>query len=280
MGILNTILGGAIATAQQAGQNAFNADQAAINRDFQREMSNTAFQRQVHDMQLAGLNPALLYGSGAGSGASTPAGSAATAAGGPDIATSLLVGKQMKLLDAQTEKTLNEAGLVSRETAWKDKLSDAQLREIESRIGVNSAQVNSMEYDNAVKKSQELLNKENLRWIGRLNEAQIKNMNASSGKALAETAILELEKSLGHRLSSSELLAVADTLAAILGVNPSANGGMLGAIRRRSARRAPTPEESAGLGGRTGYTPPRKRYGTDVPGSRRTRYGSPSGGGR
>ena len=60
----------------QKQQNAFNAQQAELQRQWEEHMhdreleeSNTAFQRQTKDMLAAGVNPALLYGSGAGSGA-------------------------------------------------------------------------------------------------------------------------------------------------------------------------------------------------------------------
>lgn len=63
-------------TGKEREQNAFNAQQAQMNRDYQTEMSNTAYQRAVSDMQNAGLNPALMYGNG--SAASTPTGSNAS----------------------------------------------------------------------------------------------------------------------------------------------------------------------------------------------------------
>lgn len=55
---------------------ATNIYQSEANRRFQREMSNTAYQRQKEDLIKAGLNPLLMTGM---SGASTPAGSTAQA---------------------------------------------------------------------------------------------------------------------------------------------------------------------------------------------------------
>lgn len=55
----------------------FEALEAQKNRDWQTEMSNTAYQRAVADMKKAGLSPLLFYANG-GAGASTPAGGAAS----------------------------------------------------------------------------------------------------------------------------------------------------------------------------------------------------------
>lgn len=65
-------------TGAEREANAFTAEQAQIDRDWQTDMSNTAFQRQVADMQRAGVNPALMYGGAGSSGASTPSGASAS----------------------------------------------------------------------------------------------------------------------------------------------------------------------------------------------------------
>lgn len=54
----------------------FNAEQSSINRDYQTQMSNTAYQRASADMKAAGLNPMMMFGSG--SAASSPSGATAS----------------------------------------------------------------------------------------------------------------------------------------------------------------------------------------------------------
>ena len=53
----------------------FNAEQARLQREWQTEMSNTAYQRAMADMEKAGLNPILAYSQG---GAQVPGGAAAS----------------------------------------------------------------------------------------------------------------------------------------------------------------------------------------------------------
>lgn len=95
-------------TGAQREANDFSAQQAQLNRDFQQEMSSTAYQRQISDMQAAGVNPALALG-GTASGASTPSGSAASSASPApamsmsDIMAIAMLPAQMKMLDQQVK---------------------------------------------------------------------------------------------------------------------------------------------------------------------------------
>lgn len=69
----------------------YNEQQAQLNRDFQMEMSNTAYQRAVKDMKAAGLNPTLLFAGGHSASSSTPSGSQASYnVGGGDTASDMI----------------------------------------------------------------------------------------------------------------------------------------------------------------------------------------------
>lgn len=77
----------AISIMMNREQNQFNAHQAAAQRAWEENMSNTAHQREVADLKAAGLNPILSAG---GTGASTPVGSNATSANFTGVDTSIV----------------------------------------------------------------------------------------------------------------------------------------------------------------------------------------------
>lgn len=86
-GFLGSIVGAAgsaltgplVAGGAALADMAFSSNEAGKQRRFQDTMSGTAYQRAVADMRAAGLNPALMYGSG--SAATTPAGAMGSSPG-------------------------------------------------------------------------------------------------------------------------------------------------------------------------------------------------------
>lgn len=91
------IIGGGLS---YAGGESRNSAQTAMSReqmDFQREMSNTAYQRAIKDMRTAGLNPIL---AGKLGGASTPAGAM------PQLADTITPGIQSAMSISQTQSNV------------------------------------------------------------------------------------------------------------------------------------------------------------------------------
>lgn len=113
--------------------SAFNAWQADVNRDFQRDMANTAHQREVRDLRKAGLNPILSARHG---GAATPPGATATAGEFSPTARAIQSqqAKAQLQVAAATEKDLNSAAA----------LKDAQTQDLrytqEERLQVLKAE--------------------------------------------------------------------------------------------------------------------------------------------
>lgn len=117
--------------SDQAGvARQFNSAEAEENRIFQMQMSNSAYQRAMHDMRSGGLNPILAYRQG---GASSPVGSSASASG-PSGAMGV------------AQNIAGSAARAGVSTAMAAKRLDADLENIEA--------------DTAKKKSERVLNVE------------------------------------------------------------------------------------------------------------------------
>jgi hypothetical protein len=145
----SSLLGGAMARSGQNSANSSNARQSALQMLFQYNMSNTAHQREVHDLKKAGLNP-ILSGTG-GQGASSPAGSSAhyenAKGAGVAAANNTLNAVSTALVNAtQSNKLRADADNVKAQTATEQQrpaLVSAQTGQAQSGTDLNRANTSS-----------------------------------------------------------------------------------------------------------------------------------------
>lgn len=130
---------GAHLTGSQKEANAFNAEQAQKQMDFQQQMRDTQYQSAVNDMRASGINPALMYGSGA-SGNVAPSGAMASsvAPSEPDVIGLLGQIQNLRLLGAQARKLKTEADLNEQEISE----SRERVGQIRANVGYIMANTN------------------------------------------------------------------------------------------------------------------------------------------
>lgn len=114
-------VGGTFGSAKEAAEwnlerqkeiMAYNSAEAQKNRDWQKMMSDTSYQRAMEDMQKAGLNPILAYQQG---GATTPGGASASATAAhrdPDTHTSSHGSNSSESMSALLKMAENIAGAI------------------------------------------------------------------------------------------------------------------------------------------------------------------------
>lgn len=113
----------------------FSAREANKNRDFQREMSDTSYQRGVADMRAAGLNPILAAKLG---GASTPGGAMATI---PDLGATMVSAKQAETAETQMESNVEKQSMEIEKLAADIEATEAQTQVLKAQLPKIEAEV-------------------------------------------------------------------------------------------------------------------------------------------
>lgn len=181
--------------------NVWNAREASKNREFQREMSNTAHQREVRDLNASGLNPLL---SGRLGGSSTPSGDRAEMRDiSSGVASGLAVARQraeLELLRAQEHKTVAETHTIQqglderttgqafrigilRDQARLAEMSVPQRRDMfEQELAKAKAEISSLQATAA--RTDALRALDELAKAGAINEAEFEEMIKTASPAM------------------------------------------------------------------------------------------------
>lgn len=157
--------------AMQLQAQGFNSSEAQKQRDFEKSMSDTSYQRAAADLKAAGYSPLALLGSG---GASTPSGSAAhsnsaTSHGaasehvGSSIASgliSLIGGVISSGMSTATKLAVAAASNASSEAISNNRLANARsllATKIASSSALNAARTRDANSSSALKDTQAAL---------------------------------------------------------------------------------------------------------------------------
>uniref|UniRef100_UPI004048AE69 hypothetical protein n=1 Tax=Mariniflexile sp. TaxID=1979402 RepID=UPI004048AE69 len=185
--------------------SAFNAGQAALNRDFQRDMSNTSYQRAVVDMKAAGLNPMLAYSQG---GASTPSGSSANAVQPPAMQNARAAGVNSALATMQAQQVRTQIDNTAAQTRNLDADTENKKAENPYRLGLAGEQ------NARVAQMRQAMEKDNA--LTSLTDAQTKriayeiNNLVSTGRNIDADTLIKKVTELGLHLSIPEKIALHD----------------------------------------------------------------------
>lgn len=204
-------------TGEQKAMNQFNADEAQKQREWEQQMSDTAYQRQVADMRAAGINPAMAMGSA--QGASTPSGSAATAASGSgsslsfsDLMQLMMMPLQKKLLasQAQLARDQGKAALMNAGANVQNAgTNEKGLGLKEQEIAVNHMRVNVEQYKAETDRMRYGLEKMR-------TDKQIELTDAQIGEIAEKAALLKLQREqLPEQLKIAERQVAASEKQAV-----------------------------------------------------------------
>ena len=235
-----------LTNASNAAQSLFNAETQAgpTGRDlWVAEREDTLNQRTVEDMQKAGLNTALMYGS-SGNQPSINTSSSGSTTGLSDLLQLAMLPMQMQAMKAEIGKTNAETKNISQRTLTEEQETALKALMVEFYPQLKSTEIDSMIASVNVAYSQVNVNEANTDLIHNQSEAQSiindylnRRQQAELDKIVAEKDKIEEQKKFYHfhalfekvqyefardnkfLMSSSDTLMLAVYLANLIGLD-------------------------------------------------------------
>lgn len=206
MGLFSSIagaaasIGGNIYSAKQSQkyskrlmniQNDFNAQEAEKQRNWEEKMANTAHQREMGDLEKAGLNPVL----SANGGAVTPSG--ATASSGQQSAARMANLGDTLSNAINAYSTAKQADIAEKKTPSEIKKNIADAKNMTAQAVRTDILTPSEKKQ--IDKNVEVLETEKMK-----NTAQIGALNSQSAKNIAEVSLIGSEQALKQAETQTE----------------------------------------------------------------------------
>lgn len=204
--------------------------------EMQMQNQEDIYQRQVSGMQKAGLNPALMYQSGASSAPSVDTGNSAVASMS-DLMQLINLPLQRKMLqsqienvnantqkqEAETDTEKNRAKSLALANLYYPAMQEGKLSELASRVGLNLSTIDSNEaktaftwIETSIKEKENEFASKYFEWRAKYEEAKTEEAKANVALKGAETLLTSFEyeyaKANGAKLSSSSALAIVSAL--------------------------------------------------------------------
>lgn len=203
-------------TGAELEANAFTAEQAQKQMDFQQQMRDSQHQSAVADMQKAGLNPALMYGSGA-SGNAVPSGAMASSVTPSDTGGLLNLIMDFKRLGMEQKNVKADIALKEANAkaavmnAWSN-FRNAGSQERQAKVAETKVGIDKMLADKHIEVDDATINKmaEDASYVAELRSFVSKNYdilerNASSLEKQAIAAMRQADAAVQNAATNSEL---------------------------------------------------------------------------
>lgn len=209
----------------------------AMNEMNMQNVEDTAA-AQVAGYQKAGVNPALMYGSGASN--SAPQASDTGMSGNmSELMQLIMLPMQMKMLNAQaknidanTQKQISETDQIKQVMQFYPRLTEHQIAEIVSRQGLNISNMNKADAETAILQFEKIIksaeaDESSAYYKARREYEEAKSVEAKAAAAAhaAQAAWTTYQKEFteqhnGAMPSSSSILALVEAISSWLGVSP------------------------------------------------------------